>query len=124
RKLPVVPHPAWLHQSAFAPGQQRQLSLPALSYAQYERASARRAFVPQPEQQVSGVHDVPHADPWFQLRSLLLPLGGRHANGFSKESRRLFLWIRSARGLPILDNEHFRPEFWTDTISRCFQLPV
>src|ERR1035441_2798197 len=101
------------YQSAAAAGQQRQLSLPSLPYGKYEWSSARRALVPQPGHQVSGVHDVPHANSWFQFRSLLLPVVGA-CNGLSKKFRRLFFWIGPADGLPVFDLQHAWAELGPD----------
>src|SRR5271166_969316 len=113
----VLPHAAWIHQSAVAPGQQRELPLSALPHAQYERScgTADRTE-PRPVRQVSGVHNVPHADPWFQLRSSVLPVVEDMPNGLSKECRRLLLRTGSGRGLPALAEQHIRPEFGTNAI--------
>src|SRR5208337_3875172 len=75
RGLPLLPYAARVNQSADAPGQQRQLSLPPLSYAEHERSRGPACRTEsRPDHQVSGVHHVPHADTWFQLRSGVLPV--------------------------------------------------
>src|SRR5580693_10129460 len=68
-------HPAWLDQPTFAAGEQHQLPVPSLPYAQHERGCGRAYRTgPQPVGKVPGVHDVSHADSRIQFQSGVLPV--------------------------------------------------
>src|SRR5689334_17509089 len=69
-----LPLPPWLEQSAAAEGLPSQLDVPAMPHAGVEQravAAADRSG-PQPEPEISGLHDVPRVHPRVQFQRSLL----------------------------------------------------